>query len=93
MMLQSFSNEVQPTKKVISAIPENKRDYRPDPHARTAWELAWHLANSDIQFLGGIADLKFSMATPEQGTSPRPCPNWFRGTSRITIAPPTGYVP
>ena len=71
MMLQSFSNEVQTTKKVISAIPENKRDYRPDPHARTAWELAWHLANSDIQFLDGIADLKFSMATPEQKDKPQ----------------------
>jgi uncharacterized damage-inducible protein DinB len=71
MMLQSFSNEVQTTKKVISAIPENKRDYRPDPHARTGWELAWHLANSDIQFLGGIADLKFSMATPEQKDKPK----------------------
>jgi uncharacterized damage-inducible protein DinB len=71
MMLQSFSNEVQTTKKVISAIPENKRDYRPDPHARTAWELAWHLANSDIQFLDAIADLKFSMATPEQKDKPK----------------------
>lgn len=71
MMLQSFSNEVQTTKKVIAAIPENKRDYRPDPHARTAWELAWHLANSDIQFLDAIADLKFSMATPEQKDKPK----------------------
>ena len=71
LMLQSFSQEVQTTKKVILAIPENKRDYRPDPHARTAWELAWHLANSDMQFLDGIAELKFSRETPEPKAKPK----------------------
>jgi uncharacterized damage-inducible protein DinB len=55
LMLQSLANEVQITKKVLSAIPSEKQDYRPDPHARSAWELAWHLANTDVQFLDGIA--------------------------------------
>ena len=64
-MLESFKNEVEITKKVIAAIPDAKSDYRPDPHARTAKELAWHIANSDIQFLDGIADMSFSMDTPE----------------------------
>ena len=64
-MLASFKNEAEITKKVISAIPDDKSDYRPDPHARTAKELAWHIANSDIQFLDGIADLNFNMENPE----------------------------
>ena len=64
-MLDSFKNEAEITKKVIAAIPDAKSDYRPDPHARTAKELAWHIANSDIQFLDGIADLKFNMDTPD----------------------------
>ena len=64
-MLASFKNEAEITKKVISAIPDAKSDYRPDPHARTAKELAWHIANSDIQFLDGIADLNFNMENPE----------------------------
>jgi len=64
-MLASFKNEAEITKKVIAAIPDAKSDYRPDPQARTAKELAWHIANSDIQFLDGIADLKFNMETPE----------------------------
>src|SRR6266700_3456324 len=63
--LEGFKNEVEITKKVIAAIPDAKSDYRPDPNARTAKELAWHLANSDVQFLDGIADLKFNMETPE----------------------------
>ena len=64
-MLASFKNEAEITKKVIAAIPDAKSDYRPDPQARTAKELAWHIANSDIQFLDGIADLKFNMETAE----------------------------
>ncbi len=65
VMLDGFKNEVEITKKVIAAIPDAKADYRPDPKARTAKELMWHLANSDVQFLDGIADLKFNMETPE----------------------------
>jgi uncharacterized damage-inducible protein DinB len=61
MMLDGVGRELEITKRVLAAIPEGKRDYRPDPHARTAWELAWHLANTDVQFLDAIADLKFVM--------------------------------
>ena len=65
VMLDGFKNEAEITKKVIAAVPDAKSDYRPDPKARTAKELAWHLANTDIQFLDGIADLKFNMENPE----------------------------
>ena len=65
MMLDGIAREAECTKRVIAAVPDAKSDYRPDPHARTAKELAWHIANSDIQFLDGIADLKFNMETPE----------------------------
>jgi len=65
MMLDGINREAQTTRRVIAAIPDDKSDYKPDPHARTAKELAWHLANSDIQFLDGIADMSFSMDTPE----------------------------
>jgi uncharacterized damage-inducible protein DinB len=71
MMLDGFSRELEITKKVLAAIPEDKRDYRPDPHARTAWELGWHLANTDVQFLNGIADLKFTMASPPEAEKPK----------------------
>ena len=65
MMLDGLNREAETTKRVIAAVPDVKSDYKPDPHARTAKELAWHLANTDIQFLDGIADLNFSMQTPE----------------------------
>ena len=66
MMLDGLAREAEVTKKVIAAVPDAKSDYRPDPNARTAKELAWHIANTDIQFLDGIADMNFSMGTPEQ---------------------------
>ena len=65
MMLDGITREAECTKKVMAAVPDASSDYRPDPKARTAKELAWHIANSDIQFLDGIADMKFSMETPE----------------------------
>src|SRR5580704_5751068 len=65
------ARELETTKKVLAAIPDAKSDYRPDPHARSAWELAWHLANTDIQFLDGIAAMNFSMDTPEEADKPK----------------------
>jgi uncharacterized damage-inducible protein DinB len=65
MMLDGIVREAETTKKVIAAIPDSKSQYKPDPNARTAKELAWHIVNSDIQFLDGIADLNFSTDTPE----------------------------
>jgi uncharacterized damage-inducible protein DinB len=65
MMLDGIMREAETTKRVIASIPDDKSDYKPDAHARSAKELAWHLANSDIQFLDGIAELNFDIDTPE----------------------------
>ena len=70
MTLDGILREAEITKKVIAAVPDAASSYRPDPKARTAKELAWHIANSDIQFLDGIADLKFNMETPEHKPQP-----------------------
>lgn len=65
MMLDGITREAEITKKVIAAVPDAASSYKPDPKARTAKELAWHLANSDVQFLDGIADLNFKGESPE----------------------------
>jgi uncharacterized damage-inducible protein DinB len=64
VMLDGITRELEITKKVLSAIPDSKATYRHDPNGRSAWELAWHLANTDVQFLDGIADMDFKMQTP-----------------------------
>jgi uncharacterized damage-inducible protein DinB len=65
MMIDGIVREADITRKVIAAVPDAASSYKPDPNARTAKELAWHLANTDIQFLDGIADLEFKMETPD----------------------------
>jgi len=71
MMLDGVAREVEITKKVLAAVPDARKDYRPDPCARTAWELAWHLANTDVQFMDGIGELKFNMAARAEMEKPK----------------------
>ena len=61
LMLMGLENEMKATQRVLAAIPDEKRDYKPDPNARSAWELAWHLASADVQMLDEVADRKFAM--------------------------------
>jgi uncharacterized damage-inducible protein DinB len=65
MTLDGIMRETEITKKVIAAVPDAASSYKPDPNARTAKELAWHIANSDVHFLTGIANLKFNTEAPE----------------------------
>lgn len=59
MMLDGIAREAEITKKVLAAVPDDKADYRPDPNARTARDLAKHIATVDVQFLDAIADMSF----------------------------------
>ena len=61
VMLTGLAREMETTKKVLAAVLDNQRDFRLDPKARTAWELAWHLASCDVQMTDEIADQKFQM--------------------------------
>jgi uncharacterized damage-inducible protein DinB len=72
MMLDGLKRETETTKKVLAAVPDAKSDYKPDPNAKSGWELAWHIANSDVDFLNAIADLKFDMAAMQQEPADKP---------------------
>jgi len=60
-MVESITQEMATTKKVLAAVLENKKDYRVDPKARTAGELAWQIASVEVQFANEIADGEFKM--------------------------------
>jgi uncharacterized damage-inducible protein DinB len=64
IICEGLLNECETTKKVLAAIPDGKRDYRPDPKARTAWDLAWHIASEDVLFLEQITEGKFTFPDP-----------------------------
>src|SRR5687768_13247381 len=49
-----MEGELPATVKVLAAVKDDKRDYKPDDKSRTAWELATHIATSDVWFLDSI---------------------------------------
>jgi uncharacterized damage-inducible protein DinB len=53
-MTKLWEGEYPATCKVLAAVPDDKRDYKPDPKSRTAWELTVHLAAGDLWFLDAI---------------------------------------
>jgi uncharacterized damage-inducible protein DinB len=59
MALPAIEKEHQTTRKVIEAIPLNNGDYRPEPVAKTALELAWHIAAAEHRFYSGVAAGEF----------------------------------
>ncbi len=66
MMLDGVKREAEITRKVIGAIPDANCSYKPDPNARSAKDLAWHIAVSEVHFADSVADQKFEM----RGKSP-----------------------
>jgi uncharacterized damage-inducible protein DinB len=57
----TMKRETETTKKVIQAIPEDKKSYRPDPKAKSADGLAWHIATSEVWFLDTVLKGKAEM--------------------------------
>ncbi|MGE3469152.1 MAG: DinB family protein [Vicinamibacterales bacterium] len=55
-----LQHEWMTTAKVLEAIPDANKDWKPEPKSRSAWDLAVHLAGADIWFLTAILDGKFS---------------------------------
>lgn len=66
--LPGLKNEQRLTKTVIEAIPLDKGDYRPDAISKSALELAWHIAATEMRFMEAVAAGGFDL-------SPRPRPD------------------
>ena len=77
--LGTLMREHETTRKVIEAIPVDKGDYRPDPFAKTADELAWHIANAENMFLEGIlsGEFVFSRVRPESVRNSADIAAWY----------------
>lgn len=58
-LMPVIEEEFKTTCKVVGAIPEGQRDYRPHPLLKTALELAWHVVSSEVWFLEGIIQGQF----------------------------------
>ena len=57
----ALEQESRTTAKVLAAVREDGRSYKPDEKSRSAWDLATHLAAGDIWFLDSICDGAFNI--------------------------------
>ena len=80
VLTRSIEQESVATRKVLAAVPNHNRDYRPDPKSRTAWELATHLAMADMWFadsiLNGAFEWKGGASVPAEMTSTEAIAAW-----------------
>jgi uncharacterized damage-inducible protein DinB len=59
LILGFWKKEATATRKVIGRIPQDKSDYRADPKARTAREIAWLIVHEEISLADGLEKGKF----------------------------------
>ena len=77
------NQEAETTKKILRAIPDDKKNYKPDVKSMTAHELAWHIATAEIMFYDVILT-----GTPPSGRPAAPPPtigaivDWYE-TNRV----------
>ena len=65
MFATLWQDEFPATCQVLAAVKDESRDYRPHPKSRTAWQLAAHIATSDLWFIDCITSGRFHF-DPEQ---------------------------
>jgi uncharacterized damage-inducible protein DinB len=65
-MLDKLAKESATTQRVLAAVPEDKKHYKPHPDSRSAWQLAVHLAVSQVWFLNSVADRNFAWTGEEK---------------------------
>ncbi len=61
VMGQQLQTEWMTTYKVLAAVPDAKKDFKPQDNSRSAWDLAHHIAIADVGFLHAVAANDFSV--------------------------------
>ena len=59
VFVRAYCDERSITHRVLAAVPDSGGNYQPDAKARTAVQLAYHLAHSETWFLHSIAGGSF----------------------------------
>ncbi len=58
---QGLQGEWMHTYKAINAVPDAKKDHKPEANSRSAWDLAHHIAVCDVGFLHAVAANDFGV--------------------------------
>jgi uncharacterized damage-inducible protein DinB len=76
---QQLQQEWKTTYKVLAAVPDNKKDYKPDANSRDAWFLAHHIATCDVGFLNSVAANDFGAFKVETPAKTTPAlADWYK---------------
>jgi uncharacterized damage-inducible protein DinB len=76
---QQLQQEWKATYKVIAAVPDSKKAYKPDPNSRDAWFLAHHIATCDVGFLNAVAANDFAAFKVETAaTTTAALADWYK---------------
>lgn len=75
---QQLQNEWMTTFKVLTAVPEGNKDYKPEPNSRGAFELASHIASADVWFLDGVNNLKFGDPSDKKFETVSELGDWYK---------------
>jgi uncharacterized damage-inducible protein DinB len=60
LLVGGVEREYPTTRKVLAALPDSQLEFKLGEKGRTARELAWHLAASEVWFADGVASRDFS---------------------------------
>jgi uncharacterized damage-inducible protein DinB len=80
VLLGTIKNESRTTKSVLAAVPAEQADYRPDANAKSAIELARHIAVADNFFLEAVINGVFNpkaVSIPEEVKTPGEVAEWY----------------
>src|SRR5262245_20842498 len=85
---ETIKSEFETTKKVIRAVPDDKKSYKPDPKSMSAHELAWHIATSEVFFLDSIIGGKFDMSGEPPAAPPTIAAilEWYENVHKDRVA-------
>ena len=75
--LPGLKNEHRITTSIIEAIPLDKGDYRPDQISKSALDLAWHIAVTEMRFMEAVPAGEFDL-------SPRPRLDSIKNSKDLT---------
>ncbi|MGH9575203.1 MAG: DinB family protein [Candidatus Acidiferrales bacterium] len=52
--IKHWEKEAAATRKVISRVPEDRSDYKPEPKSRSAREIAWLIVREEASLVDGL---------------------------------------
>jgi uncharacterized damage-inducible protein DinB len=80
LYLPALKGERRITTAVIQAIPPDQADYRPDAISKSAIDLAWHIAATEMRFMDAVMTGAFNLSPqprPESVKTPADLIEWY----------------